>query len=75
MGVQIHAEDISISQRLPISSKYKGKRRLSTITVTFEPRSTTEKLIIVVLGKPSGTTSLKTKRRWLLKDYELHGRC
>ena len=47
MEVQIHAEDISISQRLPISSKYKGKRRLPTITVTFERRSTTEKLIIV----------------------------
>ena len=47
MEVQINAEDISISQRLPISSKYKGKRRLSTITVTFERRSTTEKLIIV----------------------------
>ena len=42
MGVQIQAEDISISHRLPLSSKYKGKRRLSTIIVKFVRRSTKE---------------------------------
>ena len=42
MGVQIQAEDISISHRLPLSSKYKGKRRLSAIIVKFVRRSTKE---------------------------------
>ena len=42
MGVQIQAGDISISHRLPLSSKYKGKRRLSAIIVKFVRRSTKE---------------------------------
>ena len=42
MEVQIEAEDISISHRLPISSKYKGKCHLSAIIVKFVQCNTKE---------------------------------
>ena len=42
MGVQTEAEDISISHRLPISSKYTWKRRFSAIFVKFVRCSTKE---------------------------------
>ena len=42
MGVQIEAEDISISHHLPISSKYTGKCRFSAIFVKFVGCSTKE---------------------------------
>lgn len=45
MGLQIQAEDISISHRLPISSKFKGKRRLSAIIVKFVRHSKKRSLL------------------------------
>ena len=40
--VLIQAENISISHRLPMSSKYKGKRRILAIIVKFVRRNTKE---------------------------------
>jgi hypothetical protein len=43
MGLSIKEEDISVSHRLPISNKYKGKRTESTIIVKFVRRNTRER--------------------------------